>query len=65
MEPHSPLRRLASLRGSSAAAVEAAIALWSLEDRDLLARIGLIDRSQDFALTAAGRRTLDVDRSGR
>lgn len=60
MPDQSPLRRLAAMRGSSVATAEAAIALWTQSDRELLVRVGLIDRSRDFSLTAAGRRVLDV-----
>ena len=56
----SPLRRIMALRGSSVAAIEASIALWPVEDRDLLARIGLIDRAQDFSLTTDGRRVFEA-----
>lgn len=59
MEP-SPLQRLVALRGTTARAAEAAIALWSAGDRALLVRLGLIDHAQDFSLTAAGRRVLNV-----
>ncbi len=55
----SPLRRLAALRGASADAAEASIALWTVDDRALLVRIGLLDR--ECALTPAGR---DVLRCG-
>lgn len=61
---HSPLRRIEELRGSSIAAVEASVALWPIEDRELLARLGLIDRSQDFSLTAAGRRVFGTPGGG-
>jgi hypothetical protein len=54
----SPLARLAALRGRPTAGVELAIKGWTLKDRTLLERVGIL--GPDHKLTAAGKQTLNI-----
>lgn len=56
---NSLLARLTACCGASEAAIEATMALWTLEDRARLVRLGWLDQAtEDFRLTDAGRHAL-------
>ena len=64
LEPEpSLLQRMAACRGASTEAIEVTMTLWPRGDRELLARMGIIDKpSGDFRLTTVGAQTIGAKR---
>lgn len=58
MTTPSPLRRLAALRGSTKAAAEASIALWSNDERNILRGLDILD--SQGSLTGVGAKVLHI-----